>query len=43
LLTLDRIQCDLENLFGCPVDLVRMRDNMNSLLRQRIQKEGIYV
>ena len=43
LLMLDRMQCELENLFGCPVDLVRMRDNMNSLLRQRIQKESIYV
>ena len=43
LLTLDRIQCDLEKLFGCPVDLVRVRENMNDLLRKRIQKEGIYV
>ena len=43
LLTLDRIQCDLEKLFGCRVDLVRVRENMNSLLRRRIQKEGIYV
>lgn len=43
LLTLDYIQCDLEKLFGCRVDLVRVRENMNSLLRQRIQKEGIYV
>ena len=41
LLTLDHIQCDLEKLFGCPVDLVR--ENMNDLLRKRIQKEGIYV
>lgn len=43
LLTLDLIQCDLEKLFGCPVDLVRVRENMNDLLRKRIQKEGIYV
>ena len=43
LLTLDHIQCDLEKLFGCPVDLVRVRENMNDLLRKRIQKEGIYV
>ena len=41
LLTLDHIQCDLEKLFGCPVDLVR--ENMNDLLRKQIQKEGIYV
>ena len=43
LLTLDIIQTELENLFGCPVDMVRVREDMNGLLRQRIQKEGIYV
>ena len=43
LLTLDLIQTDLENLFGCQVDMVRVRDNMNSLLKQRIQKEALYV
>ena len=42
-LTLDMIQTELEQLFDCKVDLVRVRDNMNSLLRQRIIKEGIYV
>ena len=39
LLTLDKIQVEL----GCRVDLVRVRDNMNSLLRKRILSEGIYV
>jgi len=43
LLTLDAIQTELQNLFGCPVDMVRVREGMNGLLRQRIQKEGIYV
>ncbi len=43
LLTLDLIQSDLEQMFGCRVDMVRMRDGMNSLLKQRIQKEGVYV
>ena len=43
LLTLDLIQSDLEQLFGSSVDLVRVRDGMNSLLKQRIQKEGVYV
>ena len=43
LLTIDLIQTDLERLFGCPVDLVRVRENMNSLLKQRIQKEAYYV
>ncbi len=43
LLTLDRIQSDLEQMFGCNVDLVRVRDGMNGLLQQRIQKESVYV
>lgn len=43
LLTLDLIQTDLERLLGSNVDLVRVRDGMNSLLKQRIQKEGVYV
>ena len=41
--TLDMIQTELEQLFDCKVDLVRVRDNMNSLLRQRILKDGIFV
>lgn len=43
LLTIDLIQSDLERLFGCPVDMVKIRENMNSLLKQRIQKEACYV
>ncbi len=43
LLTLDLIQSDLEKMLGCHVDLVRIRDGMNMLLKQRIQKEGVYV
>ncbi|MBR1410698.1 MAG: nucleotidyltransferase domain-containing protein [Prevotella sp.] len=43
LLTLDLIQRDLEYLFKSNVDLIRVREGMNSILRQRIQKEGIYV
>jgi hypothetical protein len=42
-LTLDMIQTELEQLFDCKVDLVRVRENMNSLLRQRILRDGIYV
>jgi hypothetical protein len=42
-LTLDMIQTELEQLFGCKVDMVRIRENMNSLLRQRILRDGIYV
>jgi hypothetical protein len=43
LLTLDIIQSDLEKIFGCHVDMVRVRKGMNSLLKERIQKEGLYV
>jgi hypothetical protein len=43
LLTLDLIQTDLERLLGCPVDLVRMRDGMDNLLKERINKEAIFV
>ncbi|WP_221658870.1 nucleotidyltransferase family protein [Bacteroides salyersiae] len=43
LLTLDRIQTELEDLLGSPVDLVRVRDRMNAGLKKRIMKEGIYV
>ncbi len=43
LLTLDLIQSDLETLFGAKVDLVRVRERMNKLLRQKIANEGIYV
>ena len=43
LLTLDMMQADLERRLGCHVDLVRIRDGMNALLRKRIQKDCIYV
>ena len=37
------IKEDLQTLFGCNVDIVRLRDHMDSLLRNRIEKEGIYM
>lgn len=37
------IKEDLQTLFGCNVDIVRLRERMDSLLRSRIEKEGIYV
>ena len=43
LLTLERIQSELEELLGCSVDLIRIREHMNSQLKQRILKEGLYV
>ena len=32
-----------EELLKCPVDAVRVRDNMNPALLAQIRKEGIYV
>lgn len=43
LLTMAHIKEELQDLLGCRVDLVRLRERMNSLLRKRIEKEGIYV
>ena len=37
------IKEDLQTLFGCNVEIVRLRDHMDTLLRNRIEKEGIYV
>ena len=33
----------LEELLGCPVDIVRKHRNMNEFLRSQIEKDGIYV
>ena len=33
----------LENLLGCSVDVVRMHRNMNKLLLNQIERDGIYV
>ena len=43
LFALVHIKEELQNLFGCPVDLIRMREEMDRLLKSRIEKEGIYV
>lgn len=37
------IKQDIEDLLHQRVDLVRMRDQMNTHLKSRIEKEGIYV
>ena len=36
------IKDELQTLFGCPVDIVRERENMDSLLKTNIQRDGIY-
>ena len=40
--TLVHIKEELEKLFKCPVDVVRLRNNMDELLRNCINKDGIY-
>lgn len=37
------IKEDLQTLFGCNVDIVRLRERMDTLLKNRIEKDGIYV
>lgn len=37
------IKEDLQNLLSAKVDIVRLRNSMDSLLKRRIEKEGIYV
>lgn len=37
------IKRELEELLGCHVDIVRLREKMDLYLRERILKEGIYV
>ena len=43
LFKLVHIKEELQELFGCSVDIVRMRQEMDSLLRRNIMEEGIYV
>ena len=42
MLTLGKFNNDLEELLGSKVDTVRIRKNMNPLLRERIRQDGIY-
>lgn len=43
LLTLVGIKQELEGLLRRPVDIVRYRENMNDFLKQRIDREAVYV
>lgn len=43
LFKLVHIKEELQELFGCPVDIVRLRQEMDPLLRRNIMEEGIYV
>ncbi len=43
LFSMVHIKEELQELFGKPVDIVRLRSNMNPMLLSRIQRDGIYV
>lgn len=43
LFTMVHIKEDLENLMSNHIDLVRIREEMNPFLKNRIEKEAIYV
>lgn len=43
LFSLVHIKEELQQLFGCEVDVVRFRQNMDALLKHDIMEEGIYV
>ena len=43
LFTLVHIKEDLEELMTSHIDIVRIRDTMNPFLKNRIEKEAIYV
>lgn len=42
LFTMVHIKEELQELFGKPVDIVRLRKNMNSMLLKQIERDGIY-
>ena len=43
LLTLVGIKQELEDLLQRPVDIVRYREKMNTFLKQRIERDAVYV
>lgn len=42
LFAMSHIKRDLQEILGCRVDIVRLRENMNPRLRESIEREGIY-
>lgn len=42
LFTMAHIKYELEDLFGTPVDLVRLRDHMDEFLKKNIEQEALY-
>jgi predicted nucleotidyltransferase len=43
LFLLGSIKTDLENELDCKVDIIRIRKGMNAFLKDRIEREAIYV
>lgn len=37
------IKYDLEKIYNCDIDLIRLREKMNSVLKERIEKEAVFV
>lgn len=42
LFTMSHIKRELQDILGCRVDIVRLREKMNPRLRERIEREGVY-
>lgn len=40
--SLVHIKDELQHLFGCAVDIVRLREDMDGILKQNIIEEGVY-
>ena len=43
LFILGEIKTELEEEFGTPIDIIRLHDGINDLLKKRIHQEAIYV
>jgi predicted nucleotidyltransferase len=43
LFILGEIKTELEEEFGTPIDIIRLHDGINDLLKKRIRQEAIYV
>jgi predicted nucleotidyltransferase len=43
LFLLGRIKIELEEKFNKPVDVIRLRENINPFLKKRIEKDVLYV
>lgn len=41
--SLVHIKEELQHLFGCAVDIVRLREDMDGVLKRNIKEEGVYV